>query len=78
MSTGLLFLEHAPLDALRRHLGVRKLPLFGSGLMGNARPDSAIDVLVKDSPAELQPRAMRDRSICAAVVKKAGITADPL
>jgi len=46
--------------------------------MGNARPDSAIDVLVKDSPAELQARVMRDRSTWAAVMKKVGIAIDPL
>jgi len=78
MSTGPLFIEHAPLDALRRQHGVRKLSLFGSWLMGNARPDSAIDVLVKDSPAELQARVMRDRSTWAAVMKKVGIAIDPL
>ena len=35
-----------------RSLGVRRLPLFGSVLRNQARPDSDVDVLVEFTPAE--------------------------
>lgn len=35
-----------------RHLGVRRLALFGSVLRNEARPDSDVDVLVEFAPTE--------------------------
>jgi hypothetical protein len=35
-----------------RHLGVRRLALFGSVLRNEARPDSDVDVLVEFAPRE--------------------------
>jgi predicted nucleotidyltransferase len=42
--------DPAPLAALCRRHGIRRLSLFGSMLKGTARPDSDIDLLVEFEP----------------------------
>lgn len=57
MSTHILTRDEAirrlfAVEAEIRHLGVRRLALFGSVLRNEARPDSDVDVLVEFIPSQ--------------------------